>query len=218
MNAILGFSELVQDPTMEMDEKSSFLKIINRSSYHLLNLINDLVDISKINANQMKISSNIFSLNSIMMELIQYFNGELLNMQKQDKVELLYHYGLPTGNDLIITDETRLRQILNNIIGNAIKFTREGKVKIIYELIDNQLFFTISDTGIGMNEQQKQIVFERFAQADTNISQEFGGTGLGLAIAKSCVELLGGEIWVESEFGVGTKMHFLIPYQSPLSN
>ncbi len=214
MNAILGFSELILDPHMETDEKVGFLKIINRSSYHLLNLINDLVDISKINANQMKISVNIFSLNGLLMELVHYFNGELINMHKQDKVLLSYSFGLSVGNDMMSSDETRLRQILHNVIENAVKFTRKGEVIISYELNDGQLHFTISDTGIGITGLQKQIIFDRFTQADSSISQEFGGTGLGLAIAKSCVGLLGGEIWAESEHGIGTRMQFTIPFNT----
>ena len=132
---------------------------------------------------------------------------------KENDIEFQISFGLPYGEDVITTDETRLRQVLNNIIGNAIKFTRKGMVNIDYQLIDNYLIFTVKDTGIGISTQQKDLIFDRFSQADNTISREFGGTGLGLAISKACTELLGGKIWMKSELGHGTEMNFSIPYQ-----
>jgi len=214
MNAILGFSELLKEPEIDDDERIRFSKIINKSSYHLLNLINDLVDISKIHANQMNIVVNSFQLNSLLQDLQQHFEGELINTNKQDCVKLIFSYGLKNENDYIQTDATRLRQILHNIIGNSIKFTKKGDIKISYQVKGNELLFKVQDQGIGIPLDKQDKIFERFGQADPTISQDYGGTGLGLSISKACTELLGGEIWYTSKENIGTEMHFTIPYQS----
>ena len=211
MNAILGFSELVKEPSTEIRERDQFLGIINKSAHHLLHIINDIVDISKIHANQLNISKDKCHLNVLLQEKYIAFKSELDSQQIKD-IEIELIFGFNNDNDLVITDTIRLEQILNNLIGNALKFTREGKITIAYELKDQQVVFSVEDTGIGIDDKQKEIIFERFMQADPSISREFGGTGLGLAISKACTELLGGEIWLESELGVGTKMSFSIPY------
>ncbi|NPD46613.1 PAS domain S-box protein [Lentimicrobium sp. S6] len=211
MNAILGFSELVKDPSTDENERTQFLNIINKSSHHLLHLINDIVDISKIHANQLKINHNQCHLNALLHEKYISFRSDL-DLLKNKDIKLELQFGLTNENDLVITDTNRLEQILNNIIGNSIKFTHKGKITICYELIDQEIIFSVTDTGIGIDQKQREIIFERFMQADTSIGREFGGTGLGLAISKACTELLGGEIWLESELGIGTKMSFSIPY------
>lgn len=212
MNAILGFSEIIKDPDMDQNERIKFINIINRSSHHLLSLINDLVDLSKIYANQMHIVENKSSLNSLFFEIFEFFESEINNSDKKDHIKLSVSFGLPYGKDVILTDETRLRQVLTNIIGNAIKFTKAGKIHFDYKLLEEFLQFTISDTGIGIPQEQTKNVFNRFVQADQTISKRYGGTGLGLAISQACVELLGGEIWLESEVGKGTNVFFKIPY------
>lgn len=211
MNAILGFSELVKEPETDAKERDQFLGIINKSAHHLLHLINDIVDISKIHANQLKLSKHQCHLNALLYEKYVSFNSEL-DLLKDKDIILELEFGLSNEKDIVITDISRLEQILNNIIGNAIKFTREGKITIAYELIAQEIIFSITDSGIGIDDKQREIIFERFMQADPSISREFGGTGLGLAISKACTELLGGKIWLESELGIGTKMSFSIPY------
>lgn len=210
MNAILGFSGLLKDPYTSKEESNQFLDIINKSSHHLLNLINDIVDISKIQSNQLIINKQICSLNELLDEKHLFFSNEIHINNKNINLEI--SYGLSRGKDKIITDLIRLEQILNNIIGNAIKFTNKGTVSVSYTVADKQLLFQIKDTGIGIEESQKNIIFERFSQADPSISRDFGGTGLGLAIAKACIQLFGGKIWVESKIGEGTSMYFSIPY------
>jgi hypothetical protein len=215
MNAILGFSELIKDPEMESEERLKFIHIINRSSNHLLNLINDLVDMSKIYSNQMPLSKDKFSLNSIFFEIYEYFESELVRNEKNDHIKLTVSFGLPYGKDVIVSDETRLRQILNNLIGNAVKFTSKGKVHFEYKMRGEFLHFKVLDTGIGIQKEQIKNVFNRFIQADDTISKKFGGTGLGLAITQACVDLLGGEIWLDSEYGEGTQVYFKIPMHIP---
>jgi len=212
MNAILGFSELVKDPDMDNKERMRFLNIINKSSFHLLNLINDLVDISKIHANQMSVYNSTFHINDLLFELYEYFEGELQNSEKLNDVNLILSCNLPPDKDLITTDETRLRQILHNTIGNAIKFTKKGNIEISYKIINKELIFSVKDEGIGISQDKIDKIFDRFSQEDSTINREYGGTGLGLAISRACTELLGGKIWCESEKGKGTNMQFSIPY------
>ena len=212
MNAILGFSELVNEPEIDHEERKRFLKIINKSSYHLLNLINDLVDISKFQSQQMKIFLTPVKLNELLNEMRDYFNGELLNNSKHNLLKLTFNLGLEDAESMIKTDSTRLQQILNNIIGNAIKFTESGEIHISYKVKNDMLHFKVLDDGIGIVPDQQERIFERFSQADSTISKEYGGTGLGLSISKACIDLLGGNIWCESRENIGTKMQFTIPY------
>lgn len=212
MNAILGFSELLREDELPRSEQVHFLKIISKSSYHLLSLINDIVDISKIQANQMAIAINTIKLNELLNETFEYFQGQLENANKQDTVKLHFEHGFTNGNDIIQTDATRLSQILHNIIGNCVKFTSSGSIDLKYQLQDDMLVFTIKDTGIGISAKNQEKVFKRFNQANPTISKDYGGTGLGLSIAKACTELLGGNISLESKKHVGTKVQFNIPY------
>ena len=212
MNAILGFSELLKDAEMEQEERLKFISIINRSSHHLLSLINDLVDLSKIYSNQMALEKKKFSLNSMFFEIFELFENEIKNLNKNEELELTVSFGLPYGKDIIYSDETRLRQILNNTIGNAIKFTKSGKVHFEYKRQGDYLEFKVSDTGIGIPKEQINNVFNRFVQADNTISKKYGGTGLGLAISQACAELLKGNIWLESELHKGTTVYFKIPF------
>jgi len=212
MNAILGFTELIKDAEMDQEERLKFISIINRSSHHLLNLINDLVDLSKIYANQMALEKKNFSLNSMFFEVFELYENEIKKLKKNKDLELTVSFGLPYGKDVIYTDETRLRQLLNNTIGNAIKFTKSGKIHFEYKKQGDHLEFKVTDTGIGIPKDQIKNVFNRFVQADNTISRKYGGTGLGLAISQACAELLDGEIWIESELHKGTTVYFNIPY------
>lgn len=160
----------------------------------------------------MQVQKSKCSLNSMFFEIFELYEGEITNLDKKDALDLTVSFGLPYGKDVIFTDETRLRQALNNTIGNAIKFTKKGKIHFEYVLQDEFLRFKIADTGIGIPEDQIKNVFNRFVQADQTISKKYGGTGLGLAISQACVELLGGEIWIESEVNKGTQVYFNIPY------
>jgi len=212
MNSILGFSELIIDTEISNDERLRFLNIINKSSYHLLDLINELVDLSKIQANQLTIRQSSFSLNGLLLEVYKHFEGHILSLGKDDKVKIELHLGLAQNSDIIVSDKTRLHQILNNIISNAVKFTAEGEIKISYEISNGLIDFSIKDSGIGIPEDQIDSIFDRYSQADISISTEYGGTGLGLAISKALTELLGGNIWCDSKLNKGTNMQFSIPY------
>jgi PAS domain S-box-containing protein len=214
MNAILGFSELLLDNEMQDEEQKKFLSIINRSSHYLLQLISDLIDISKIYSNQMTIHKSRISINSIFFELFEYYESEIKKANKADQINISVSMGLAYGKDEINSDEIRLRQILNNILSNAVKFTRAGSIKMAYHLQNDQIIFKISDTGIGITPDQLKNVFNQFQQGTQQIGEKYGGTGLGLTLSKSCVELLNGEIWIQSEPDKGTDVYVSIPYEA----
>jgi len=212
MNAILGFTEIMKDTGLNQ-KQSEYIDIIANSGNHLLDLINDIIDISKLESNELKIEESKCNLNKFIEDIILFVK---LSVRKDyiEHIRIETNFGLKNGEDRILTDTKRLNQILINIIGNALKFTNEGSVKISYEITETgQLLFKVTDTGIGIHKSQISIIFERFRQADETTTKLYGGTGLGLAISKACANLLGGEIWAESEKDKGSTFFFTIPYK-----
>ncbi|MDX9881316.1 MAG: ATP-binding protein [Prolixibacteraceae bacterium] len=209
MNAIVGFSELLSDPYLPVEKRSEFTNIISKSSKQLLSIISDIVSIATLEAKQEKITEDIVNLNEILITLHAQF--ELRAKQKN----LLFgvNCGLDNENAIIRTDQTKLIQILSNLINNAIKFTQQGHVNFGYQLTaGNEVEFYVDDTGIGISPDMQEIIFQRFRQADSTISDIYGGTGLGLSISRGYVELLGGKIEVKSQPGQGSVFRFTIPY------
>ena len=206
MNAILGFSELLEDDSQDEEDKVVFVRLIRKNGEILLNLINDIIDISKIEANQLAVRKRTFSLNKFLNELEHHY-FEILASKKDKKINFSIN-SLIDSDITIVSDEIRLRQILDNLIGNSIKFTSEGSVSVEVKMVGNSIRFSVSDTGIGIAEVQQQNIFERFIQAEHGHNINFGGTGLGLAISKNLVELLGGQIGVDSEQGKGSTFYF----------
>ncbi|HNY07053.1 MAG TPA: ATP-binding protein [Bacteroidales bacterium] len=214
MNGILGFTELLKEPDLSPEERSNYLQIVENSGNHLLNIINDIVDISKIEADLMKIHKAEYSVNEILNESLLFFSEN--QKIKKNNIQLLLKKGLPDQQSIILTDKTRLNQILTNIIGNACKFTNKGYIEFGYQKQDEKtLLFYVKDTGFGIPKNKLQAIFERFIQADTPSERQQEGTGLGLAISKALVELLGGKIWVESEIQTGSTFYFTIPFDVP---
>lgn len=211
MNAILGFSSLLSDDSINNDQKDEFIGIIQNSGQQLLALINDIIDISKIEAGQMRISKTLCGLNQIINELYISFNSDLaIKNKKEIELKILidkYCEGL-----IFMTDEVRLKQVLSNLISNAIKFTHKGKIEINCKQKDNNyILFYISDTGIGVPEDMHKLIFEPFRQVENSQSNQYGGTGLGLSISKNLVELMGGEMWIESGIKTGSVFYFTLP-------
>jgi PAS domain S-box-containing protein len=217
MNAIIGFSQILKDTNTSKESQAEYLNIIIDKGNLLMNIINDIIDISKVEANKMEIVKNVCNVDEILDEIHSSFINSL-NRTHKDKLELLFEQSGSKKELLIFTDPYRLKQILTNLIDNAIKFTSQGHVKVGYELIkeDNGHFvkFRIEDTGLGIAKENIDLIFNRFRQIEESDTREFGGTGLGLAISKTLIELLEGKIWVESEFGKGSIFYFTIPYQS----
>ena len=199
MNGILGFAELLKDPDINEEKKLEYVERINSCGIHLLHLINDIIDISKLEAGKIAVYERECSLSALFFELFFFFQSENVRNDKS-KIELVLQKEIEDDKGRILTDITRLRQILTNLIGNAIKFTRQGQVAFGYTFKDKQnVLFFVKDTGIGIPKEKLSIIFDRFRQVDSSTTRKFGGTGLGLAISKGLVELLGGTIWVESE-------------------
>lgn len=208
MNAILGFSELLEDESQDEADRAVFVSLIRKNGDILLNLINDIIDISKIEANLISVRKRPVFLNKFLTEINEHYT-ETLALKRDKKIQ----FRMITSENhsvSILTDESRLRQILDNLIGNAIKFTHEGSVSVEVNIHGDRVHFSVTDTGIGIPEDQQSSIFERFIQANQGHKMNFGGTGLGLAISKNLIELLGGNIGVESELGKGSKFYFSI--------
>jgi len=214
MNAILGFTELLTMPDSEVTpgEKENFIKLINNSGNNLLHLIDDIIDISKIEANQLKIIQKNCALSVTLNEILQSFY-EIKKHKDKDKVDIRLNNNTIDLDLTIKTDPLRLNQILTNLVGNALKFTEDGFIEFGYEIKNSEeLLFYVKDTGLGMDQNKKDLVFDRFTKIEDDSSRLYRGAGLGLAISKSLVELLGGKIWVESTPSIGSTFYFTIPF------
>jgi PAS domain S-box-containing protein len=209
VNAIVGFSYVLNDPELENDKREYFTDIIVQSSNHLLAIINDLVSISTIETGQEKTHESGVNLNSICRLVYEEFSSKA----RCQNVELRVKTELPDSNAIIITDDTKLIQILNNLVGNALKFTMKGYVEFGYKVMGGLLEFWVSDSGIGIPDEMHKEIFERFRQVDATNTHHYGGSGLGLSISKAYVELLGGKIWVDSEPEKGSVFSFTLPYK-----
>lgn len=213
MNAIIGMSALALKTELSAEQQNYIIKV-NRAAESLLGIVNDILDFSKIEANKLDIESIPFCLDDILDNL----SNMLVDKLNEKKTELIFDVEKNVPIDLI-GDPLRLSQILTNLGGNAAKFTEHGEIKVHISCINKQadtvtLKFSICDTGIGMSTQQQEKLFQSFSQADSSTTRKYGGTGLGLAICKNLVELLGGEIWLESQENNGSKFHFTVNYQS----
>lgn len=209
MNGILGFSELLKEPDLTDTEKVKYIQIISRNAQKLLTIINDIVDISKIEAGLEALHPEEFDLNNLLEELIAFFQPQV----EQKQIALSRTSCEHLANQWIIGDKTKLWQVLVNLIGNAIKFTSAGCVEVACSLNNQHLVLKVRDTGIGIDPQLHEVIFDRFRQAETSTTRNFGGTGLGLSITKSYVDMMGGAISVESTPGRGSTFTVHIPYQ-----
>lgn len=207
MNAIIGFSEFFKDPDYSREELSKFADIIIRSGNHLLTVINDIVDLAKIDSGLIQVHKETFNLNKQMQELYEMFSTN--EMGYGDKsLELLL--SIPEKDFIIYTDPTRLRQILINLISNSLKFTEHGFVRFGYRPFNKKVEFFIEDTGVGIPKDKYDIIFNRFTQVNDSVTRLYGGNGLGLSVVKAYINLLGGTIWFDSEVGKGTTFYFTI--------
>lgn len=208
MNAIIGFSSLLNEPDVSESDRQQYTDIIFQSGNQLLCIINDIVDVASIESGQVKVNIARTDLNFSMKILDEQFSYS----EKKYQIPISLSTGLPDNQAIILTDNTKLIQVLSNLINNSIKFTREGSIVFGYTMKDNFLEFFVKDTGIGIPRESLGKIFDRFYQVDRKISRQFGGTGLGLSICKAYVELLGGIISVTSVQGQGTTFIFTIPY------
>lgn len=208
MNAILGFANLLEDDTIDNTDKKYYLKLINSSGNRLLHLINDIIDISKIEAKQLKIFKSNFNVDDLLIKIFRTFKESSIYKSKKELNLNINNSDL--NNCILYSDESRIQQIIDNLIHNAIKFTEKGTIEFGYKITDDNNFikFYVCDTGRGIPINKIDIVFDRFIQIDDKDYRE--GTGLGLSISKGLTELMGGKIWVESSES-GSCFQFTIP-------
>lgn len=219
LNAIIGMAELLESANLNFEQKR-FVETLKRASDTLLNLINDILDLSRVESGQIDLDLSSFELNELLDQVSQ-----IISIRAHQKNLELSTYIDPSIPPIIIGDRNRLVQILMNLLSNAVKFTRVGEISLKIEpdpesltLSKNKtvrLRFSVSDTGIGIAEEKLQAIFENFVQADSSVSFNYGGTGLGLAISKKLVELMGGKIGVTSNLGKGSTFYFLIDAKLP---
>ena len=206
-NGLLGFLSLIQGGNLTDSKRDRYISDIKRSAVRLINTINDIVEISKIQAGQMKLTFAETSINSLVAELSDRFKSEA----ESKGLSFILKNALPGTDYIINTDYNKLNIVLTGLINNAIKFTKEGSVEFGISTNADCMEFSVKDTGIGIPENKQQAILERFMQADVSDTRRFEGSGLGLSISKSYVEMLGGKIWLESEEGKGSTFYFTIP-------
>ena len=212
INGIIGFLNFLADDNLSPKRRHEYVSVVNNSSIQLVKLIDDIIDVAKIEAKQLTIRPIVFHLNEFMNEL-QVFFDTYLHTNNKEKIALVLNDSQFIEPDAIFVDPMRLRQVLSNLIGNAIKFTEKGYIGFGYRpLPPDKLEFWVEDSGIGLPPDQLEVIFERFRQAELANSRKYGGTGLGLTISRSLVQMMGGEITVESTEGEGSTFSFTISY------
>lgn len=212
MNAILGFTEFLKTPDLSKSKQMNYISIIQNSGNQLLRIIDDILEISRLGTNQIKIIETEINLNDMLMQHFSFFDIKA----KENKTPLYLHKGLDDENSIILSDELKLNKIISNLLENALKFTHYGYIEFGYTLNKEQsaIEIFVKDTGIGIKPESKEIIFKRFSQEEKGLTRKVGGLGLGLSIAKENAELLGGEISFVSEKGQGTTFFVKIPYKT----
>lgn len=209
LNAIVGFSGLLNDPGLTDEKRESYYQIISQSSNQLLMIISDIINIATIEAGQVKINYSKVAINPIIEILYQQHLASAIFKH----LKFGYSKALPDEEAIVETDETKFLEVLSNLISNAIKFTAKGSVSYGYTLQKETLTFFVADTGIGIDSEHYEHIFDRFWRVENNLTKSSRGAGLGLSISKTYVELLGGKIWLESELHKGTTFYFTLPFK-----
>jgi len=208
LNGIMGFAELLKDPTLPVEELEKYISIIERGGKRMLNTINDLVNISKIESGLMEICISESNINGQIENILALFKHET----EQKGIKIFSNNSLPDCDASIKTDWEKVTTVLINLVKNSLKFTSTGYIEIGYRPKGKDMEFYVKDTGVGIIDEQKELIFERFRQGSESITRKYEGAGLGLSISKAYVEILGGKIWVDSKEGKGSKFYFTIPY------
>lgn len=208
LNGIVGFTQFLDDPTISSEKKSHFISIIKSSGHQLVRIIDDIIEISKLETKQVKARNEAVNLNSLLLELFSIFELKA----KEKNISLHLKKGLKDLQSEIYTDKTKLLKVLNNLVENALKFTNQGFVEIGCRLSNNKINIWVKDSGVGIPIEKQKLVFERFSQADSEISAKFGGLGLGLSIAMENTQLLGGEIRIDSNYTQGALFDIKLPF------
>jgi CheY-like chemotaxis protein/nitrogen-specific signal transduction histidine kinase len=208
MNSIIGFSELLKENNSTEKEKALYVNMIEKGSGQLLNIVNEVLDISLIETGNITLNKQKVNLNNIIDEVYLLHKPMI-----KAGIDYFVNKGLSDESSVIYTDATKVRQVLNNLLNNAIKFTDKGHISFGYALVNNQLEFFIEDSGIGIDVDFHDDIFERFRKVGHDTERLYEGVGLGLAICKGNIDLLKGKIWIDSAPGKGSKFYFAIPYE-----
>ncbi|MDP2336601.1 MAG: PAS domain S-box protein [Bacteroidota bacterium] len=212
LNSIIGFSELLSDPYFDQEQKDEFIRTIVDNGNSLLVVISDIMDFSMLETSQMKIRNEVISTRKLLHDIVNDFSSQAT----QKGIEIRIDQSQNSPDVRFESDSYRIKQIFNNLIGNALKFTNEGYIEIGYKIHTEAVEFHVKDTGIGISPENHQAIFERFRQIDSGKTRKYGGNGLGLAISRNLVKLLGGNIWVESEVDKFSDFFFTIPINTNL--
>jgi signal transduction histidine kinase/CheY-like chemotaxis protein len=211
MNAIVGFASLLNSSDTSDEKNEEYIEIIKKNSEILLVLINDILEISLIEANQLKINNSLFEANVILHELENYFQ-----LRNTKKIDLRFTIDNINKKIVLNTDPTRFRQIMTNLLSNALKYTDSGYIHFGYNIEYERVKFYVTDTGIGINKKDFEIIFDHFHKVETNRIKLYRGAGIGLSICKKLVGLMGGDIWIESEEGKGSTFYFTLPFSNEI--
>jgi len=206
MNGILGFADLLNEPNLSGKKQQEYGRIIKQSGVRMLAILNDIIDISKIESGEIGLSMSETNINEQTEELYKNFKTEV----EQKGLHFSFSNALTAEASIIRTDGKKVYSILKNLVNNAIKFTKAGSIEFGYVKKTNVLEFFVSDTGDGISHEQQELIFERFRQGSDLLNRNYEGAGLGLAISKAFVKMLDGTIWVESELGKGSTFYFTI--------
>jgi PAS domain S-box-containing protein len=211
LNGVIGMTELLADTELSRNQQE-YVQTVKSSAKSLMTIINDILDFSKIEARRLDLEQVPFSLRDSMGDIMQ----TLAFRASEKGLELAYHF-LPDVPDMVVGDPGRLRQVVVNLVGNAVKFTERGEIVVSVNMEQNRedeslVHFVVTDTGIGIQTEQQTRIFEAFTQADASTTRKYGGTGLGLSISARLIELMGGRIWVESSEGKGSAFHFTVQF------
>ncbi len=213
MNGILGFSQLLQNDNLPNEKKQNYIGLIISNGQHLLNIVNDIIEISMLETGEVNLKHKPVCINELIMSVFtKYCN------QSRDK-NLTFHFdkSLNDADSTIYSDKNQIRKILQNLLNNAFKFTSAGSISFGYKIVSDYMQFFVEDTGIGVEASEHQNIFEHFRQVELGTTRQYGGTGLGLSISKKLVELMGGSIWLDSIPNKGSTFYFTIPFK-PVKN
>jgi len=209
MNSIIGFSELLNKDGVDHEKVKHYSNFIIKNGKELMAIVNNLLDISKIETGNIELVKSDFEVDELLSDIYRNFK----QLADNKSLDLMLEKAVGNQQKNIFADRTKIQQILSNLLANSIKFTDKGYIKFGCHFDADYVRFFVEDTGIGIKQSDQTLIFERFRQIEKGLSRRYGGTGLGLSISTSYIDLMGGQIWVNSELGKGATFHFTIPYE-----
>jgi signal transduction histidine kinase len=213
MNAIMGFSELLKEDGFDRNDSAVFIEGILKSGSSLLTIIDNLIQTARIESNNLEIEDNEINIHKTIAQIIEQHRNDQAYIERKN-IEIRFANEFDNNGLSIINDLSKFKKILNQLIGNALKFTEKGRIDVGYSLKETNVEFFVRDTGIGIHKQKLNVIFEKFTRVKETPTRQYGGLGIGLTISKSLTELMGGEMNVISEPGIGSSFTFTLPFKS----